>query len=573
MPGPRFCAHDDEPVVNKFDLPVSWEDPEPTAPEVVSCCSECAAWNQCLSRIPLRMDLQGFAVGDWLDSLLNDAGDSGLGGADLVGDDADSAAGVALRGTFLAVPWFRLWGGFPDPGNPVYPARLNALCGVAPYEQPTCMCGTHYGIHGRTIATPNATFSRSELWLDAAATCEEGTGANAGQPVIVFRVYLFTVQDLCGEPTHLCCELLRSDEIPTAGLELADLVDVPLYPRTYEDYLDDLATWEAATSDPSYPPDCPGPCTDLGESDTDDPASAWCERSQHAVPEDGCPPYFCGVARRFCEYEHLEDCTGEDEHYWSFVDPWCREGTRPIVPEGEAGGGSYGNAISLALGRCDFNPDCLACAGEPPGLKTVVEVDFDVTGSGCVKTFTAVVPECLEVAEYYWSFGKTGASVSHAIVNENEAGEKTEDVTLVVIDTRGCAYIARQTVTCECPCPGVSAGLGISISATEDPCTFDFELSAAIFGPEECRDGAFMEVCLVDGTAYDCDDCDEPCVGCLYLGDGDSTVVQRDFVADGPLCFAWRLWDGPCGCASPWTYTTSYHAAGAPCFVPPGDCP
>lgn len=229
--------------------------------------------------------------------------------------------------------------------------------------------------------------------------------------------------------------------------------------------------------------------------------------------------------------------------------------------------------ISLLGGRCtDVN--CAYCTPAPgaTGLTPVV-VDFDVTGTGCIKQFSAQIPECLGEVEVYWSEGGAeGQTVSLPISHyENNSTTCYADVTMVVVDDRGCIYTKTKQVTGGC-CGGATGGLSIELIDSDygaDPPWEKYRITASVSNSsEDCT--PFIELCNISRSA-DCnsvsvDEClcegDASAVGglCPTLSDGDHqdwTLIEGE-----RRCFRWLVWDDTCGCPSPVNYFKLEYGAG-----------
>lgn len=239
-----------------------------------------------------------------------------------------------------------------------------------------------------------------------------------------------------------------------------------------------------------------------------------------------------------------------------------------------------GCSADLVLVNCSGPAGpCEACPTldppDPGQAVEPVEIGFTHTMT-CFMSFTAVVPDCLDVVEYFWSFGKTGATSHHLIDGICDGGSgRCLDVSLIVVDSRGCIYRYAESVSCGCPCDGASGSLTAELAPDGMGGYLDcndvhgdssvllcpYLFSASVGGCET----AFIELCHKEFVDYNCTDCPtldpNPCenamglASCLTLGDGDTFLAWIDVGSDAPNdCWQWRVWDGACGCPGPWNY-------------------
>lgn len=540
---PRF--RDNKPVVNRFGKPVACD----TGDAAADCCALCAAWTQCLQRVPLRLDLNGFVLHDLIQQIRFNAEAccwEENGGVAFTGESTDPSD-VHFQGVYVLEPAGSVNCVDPDHDRT---AGIGPYCSLlSPCDN---NCGSHFSRSYRSISTPNGyTTPVTRMYIDAFVDCHLN---DEDQPVIQFKVYLFVIYEqadgcvsLC--PAHRragCIEILRSAEIPvTPELDWEDFVDVELLPTPG---LDELGYHTGGLGCGGYNlcPRAEGmPISEEDPLIEDEPAIC---PYDHDAEED--PPYFAG-----------ELC--------------CFEPPKAAVTYAE-GEESLPNRVSVLAQSCDPARDCNVCDPGPPEERdplvplTRAEIDFEVTGSGCFKTFTASAPECLGEMQWFWSFGKTGESVTHLITNsaDDSPGTPQEEVTLVGVDVaRGCFYRKTKTITCACPCPGVTGSITVEQLGC-DPQVGGVQIcykqiTASLSGPEECVAGAFIEVCMLKGAAdadcLSCLDIDENCdtldLKCLTLGNGVGTTFQVDQGSDAPnTCFKWRVWDQICGCPGPWSY-------------------
>ena len=553
--GPRFRleGNDWKPVFNIFDKPVICTEDESATDKDIECCDPCLAWIDCLNRSPLRIKLDGFNFKKWFRYIRFNAEawflDDNIAYFPNSNGDPEYQA---FAGTYIFEPW---------------QGSGRSQCGpfsTGTLESGRQQCGTHFWRGWRTVFT-NGYFSQiKRFYLEAKAECVRCVQDAIEFSCLRFNVYLNFEQELWSsgvnvlEPfcaakrlpashkTRACCTLLQSDPIPMESLTWEALQNIRLRPA------DCRACY---ITDSTFGPPCSGLmlhrnlCTGeiINECDPD-----------AVVPPQDCLPN-----------------TSDFERCDTIGALYCPP---PAIEVLGAATGSDDNRISVLADSCDFIQNCGYCLpppGKPEGtVGRPIEIDFTFNPVSCCKTFRAVVPDCLEVEneDFYWSFGKTGRTVSYCLQNieEGTLANKNEQITLIVKDKRGCIYCKTKAVGCNCPCPSASATVAfIPVSPTplEKVCKYDICYTISW---DQNDDGCspYIEFDF-SGGSVPCSECDPQrirlfCKDRGIQGEESTEALIAEQVdapngtdcyrisIEGPKLVRWRVWDAVCGCAGPW---------------------
>lgn len=590
MAGVQFDPTD-EPVFNSFDLPTMCDGVDSSGRP---CCDPCQEWMQCLMRTPIEMHLPGFDLSNWLPcvsfvgtKLLQS---SGIGGTLSGGGEDD-----VFHGTYLALSANETLtnGDCGDRGE-------TTLCQDA-WEDDGYGGGavglSHTVGLGRTILAPNADgdpIKPLRIALRTDCVIVEGEKFVKFTVILVFGFERATGICLQGceyegvpicDPAVVaaidndgwgsgylelgCCPIAESDLIPLVGLEWADLDNITLTavdPPDWElvDPMEPDGPWQLASGNAcgvakvSFIKAVPyqhfglPPCSPELEAACGSSAFV----GHHELGNAGCPHPSESGATVWVEGSQL-DCGSL--HIW--IPP-------PITM-------NSGDAFLKVLAQsCRPSDGCSTCIPDAEGAPhAAVPAKFWWTassGTSCGKTFTPHATDCLNIVRVYWPWGAVTDGldpVSHTLVNLTDGGSAnySEKITAVAIDDRGCLYCFTNTPACGC-CEGVSGSLSITTDP-ETACTYTF--CASVTTTEECGQ-AFIELQYYDGNPSEpgpCDggwkDCectqvvpgnevDPPCEGwqsCMVaLSDGQCFTTAIHLTGRA----RYRVWDGPCGCASEW---------------------
>lgn len=521
--------------VNPYHATVQWE--SSAEPE---CCGGCAPWRQCLDRLQIQLDLSGVVVEPWLRMLPANGAALNRHGSDMVlaGDWGGDRA--IFAGTYLCQPG-AFAGGPLDILYPTFWERsFGTTSGYLDEEVPDLIKAiTAHASYGyRSTSLPYGQVDRAGERIHAIVTthCDHSEGTTTLRFVVWLYLAIETGNSSCDPPSEpqrnpLMWPYLISAPIDVTDGDLSLIADIPLSPYDSTLYDDDGGT--TITGDPT---------TYFGSQLYDPRAQPWdilCSNPYGPDPEIE-PVYPCNY---LCWFDDADDKAAAP---------------KPVVVEGE-------NTLSLVRTDCRSPLNCETCPPEDPPnpgkALDPVEVDFSVSGSGCYKTLTIIVPDCIDVVEVYWSTGQTGAVIGTGIWNRDEETGlvPTDDITAVALDARGCVYVVTKTITCACPCPGVTGSLSITTRGPTEPGDpYYAVISAAISVPEGCF--PFIELCELESfnQYQNCDECVDTetthCMAeCVTLGPDEEWETIVD--VESPItvrCFIWRLWDGVCGCPSAW---------------------
>ena len=269
-----------------------------------------------------------------------------------------------------------------------------------------------------------------------------------------------------------CVPLMRSDLIPLDGLSIASLSDIPLTmipPPTWElvspggglpDYwamtggsfggcvLPELGIYRSVGWMTGY--NVGLGCTPEGSENTE------CGGTEEGAPARDAHP----TGHTCSSGIWLPQGCGYGGIYYGY-------GSVCVPPPITANGtGSAGPKLSV-LSSCFPVDGCGSCLPDPenPNISKKVEFSVEVSGSGCYKTFTPVITDCVNVVKVYYSWGDVGVGldpVTHTIVNTDDGGvSRSETFTAIAVDDRGCYYCFKDTAICGC-CPETSGTLEVT---------------------------------------------------------------------------------------------------------------
>lgn len=554
---------DDKPILNTFGLPALCETENPAR----ECCSPCSDWIFCLQRSPIEMNLTGFDFSRWLPCVSMSAHKVLHASGVFTGDDGADPTSI-FEGTFLALTAnATLTNG--DCGSRGLVDRCQDLFyddGLGQNAYPL----THTTSQGRTVYAPDAYLSPSKhYYVDLNVVCVEN---GEGEQCVKFEVVLHfeferleTIGVGCvseyvpgvngcdygsvsaidnllieGEtPGHIffnegeshiqergCCVLMQSECIPLEGLTWADLDNIELTSTNMG-----VCDWEL--------------------SDEEDPESSW-----------GCPDDFLNqipcLGRSFGKFKSIPYSVGADCDEYEACGG-VLPGTTPITgvhdpfnagcPHPAEGGatvwtmfggngvwipppitGGEGSFLRVLPSSCDRVPNCSTCETDNHIALPVV-FDFTWVGTGCNKFFTPRITSCVNVVKVYWSWGEVTdglEGISHTIANLGEDGfTKTEDITAIAVDDRGCIYCYKETIICGC-CPGASGSLSIVSTGLNE-----YELCAFTDMPGEgpCEGQPSEISWFGSGT--------DPSSGVLANG----TCQTIELIGETPPTITWRVID------------------------------
>lgn len=273
---------------------------------------------------------------------------------------------------------------------------------------------------------------------------------------------------------------------------------------------------------------------------------------------------------------------------------WAAEGAGDLISTVSPGqtftlydDASFAGVTALAVDSCTITLLGPVCDGDFDGDGTpdddpsrcplpcgaLLDFTFDQIGRSCsynIINSTVAAGTC-NIKWYIWSDGYKSEDPERPVWNTGGACGTTEgpQLTLWIVMENDCVYSRTKTAPdcCNCnnqfnadPCFEPSGSLSITQNP-EDPCEYTLCASTANLDDGSCGSGdSFIEYQLDGGGCMFNDDCDceEDLVDCLGSGCGKGLMNGEcdTLTLTETRQLRWRVWDGICGCPSPWTYET-----------------